>query len=169
MKDLVTRVELWAEEKGLLSADPIAQFFKVLEESNEIIDAYNKRNIDNLKDGIGDTAVTLIILSKQMNLDIEFDSHSNFIHKDVRVVLLSNINRLGYIADSFAQKIIYEQTFMPDIKTDIALVWFSLVSIANHFGTTIEECLQIAYDEIKNRKGKMIGDTFVKEEDLNVK
>lgn len=104
MKDLVTRVELWAEEKGLLSADPIAQFFKVLEESNEIIDAYNKRNIDNLKDGIG-----------------------------------------------------------------ITLVWFSLVSIANHFGTTIEECLQIAYDEIKNRKGKMIGDTFVKEEDLNVK
>lgn len=153
----------------MLSADPIAQFFKVLEESNEIIDAYNKRNIDNLKDGIGDTAVTLIILSKQMNLDIEFDSHSNFIHKDVRVVLLSNINRLGYIADSFAQKIIYEQTFMPDIKTDITLVWFSLVSIANHFGTTIEECLQIAYDEIKNRKGKMIGDTFVKEEDLNVK
>lgn len=116
------------------------------------------------------TTQTIIdILSKQMNLDIEFDSHSNFIHKDVRVVLLSNINRLGYIADSFAQKIIYEQTFMPDIKTDITLVWFSLVSIANHFGTTIDECLQIAYDEIKNRKGKMIGDTFIKEEDLNVK
>lgn len=67
------------------------------------------------------------------------------------------------------KKIIYEQTFMTDIKTDITLAWFSLVSIANHFGTTIEECLQIAYDEIKNRKGKMIGDTFVKEEDLNVK
>lgn len=30
----------------------------------------------------------------------------------------------------------------------------------------VTECLSIAYEEIKNRKGKMINGTFVKEEDL---
>lgn len=30
----------------------------------------------------------------------------------------------------------------------------------------VTECLSIAYEEIKNRKGKMVNGTFVKEEDL---
>lgn len=30
----------------------------------------------------------------------------------------------------------------------------------------VTECLGIAYDEIKNRKGKMVNGTFIKEEDL---
>jgi hypothetical protein len=30
----------------------------------------------------------------------------------------------------------------------------------------VKECLGIAYEEIKNRKGKMVNGTFVKEEDL---
>lgn len=30
----------------------------------------------------------------------------------------------------------------------------------------VTECLNIAYEEIKNRKGKMVNGTFVKEEDL---
>ena len=34
-------------------------------------------------------------------------------------------------------------------------------------GWTLEECLQYAYDEIKNRKGKTINGTFVKDSDLN--
>ncbi|MDK6628509.1 hypothetical protein QP225_09165, partial [Aerococcus urinae] len=31
----------------------------------------------------------------------------------------------------------------------------------------IGDCLQIAYQEIKDRKGKMVNGVFVKEEDLN--
>lgn len=30
----------------------------------------------------------------------------------------------------------------------------------------VTECLSIAYEEIKNRKGKMVNGTFVKEDDL---
>ena len=33
-------------------------------------------------------------------------------------------------------------------------------------GWSIAECFQLAYDEIKNRKGKMVNGSFVKEEDL---
>lgn len=34
-------------------------------------------------------------------------------------------------------------------------------------GWSIAECFELAYNEIKNRKGKMVNGSFVKEEDLN--
>lgn len=39
--------------------------------------------------------------------------------------------------------------------------------LSMQLGTSIEECVGIAYDEIKDRKGKMINGVFVKEADLN--
>lgn len=39
-------------------------------------------------------------------------------------------------------------------------------SVAIHNCTTADTCLKIAYDEIKDRKGKMIDGVFVKEADL---
>jgi hypothetical protein len=33
-------------------------------------------------------------------------------------------------------------------------------------GVTIEACIEMAYDEIKDRKGRMIDGVFVKEADL---
>lgn len=38
-----------------------------------------------------------------------------------------------------------------------------LTSLANMSGYTIEECINKAYEEIMNRKGKMINNTFIKE------
>ena len=41
-----------------------------------------------------------------------------------------------------------------------------LINIAERNNLTIEECLQRAWDDIKDRKGKMIDGVFVKEDDL---
>lgn len=38
--------------------------------------------------------------------------------------------------------------------------------ISSRYGTTLETCLEIAWNEIKDRKGKMVDGVFVKEEDL---
>ena len=38
-----------------------------------------------------------------------------------------------------------------------------LTNLARMEGVKIEDCIQGAYDEIANRKGKMINGTFVKE------
>ena len=45
-------------------------------------------------------------------------------------------------------------------------VLVTLTISANQLGTDLETCLQIAYDKIKNRKGKTINGNFVKESDL---
>ena len=42
----------------------------------------------------------------------------------------------------------------------------NLMAIADIYNLDFVECVESAYNEIANRKGKMIGGTFVKEEDL---
>ena len=42
----------------------------------------------------------------------------------------------------------------------------TIIVLAHQLDLDVTECLGIAYEEIKNRNGKMINGTFVKEEDL---
>lgn len=42
----------------------------------------------------------------------------------------------------------------------------TLIILAQQEGTNVEECLEVAYNEIKGRTGKMVAGVFVKEEDL---
>lgn len=62
---LIKQVEQWSIDKDLHKSDPNRQALKVWEESGEIGAALSRGNLDALKDGIGDTVVTLIILAQQ--------------------------------------------------------------------------------------------------------
>ena len=42
-------------------------------------------------------------------------------------------------------------------------VLVTLIILANQLGYDIEDCLEVAYTEIKNRKGETINGTFIKE------
>jgi len=53
-----------------------------------------------------------------------------------------------------------------DLKDDIGDIIVVLINIAERNGLTILECLEQAYGDIKDRKGKMIDGIFVKEADL---
>lgn len=52
------------------------------------------------------------------------------------------------------------------LKDAIGDTLVTIIVLAHQLDLDITECLGIAYEEIKNRKGKMINGTFVKEEDL---
>jgi NTP pyrophosphatase (non-canonical NTP hydrolase) len=71
LETLVQNVEKWADNKGILKQEnQLKQFTKVVEEVGEVAEGLAKGNTDMLKDGIGDTVVTLIILAKQSGMDI---------------------------------------------------------------------------------------------------
>ena len=53
-----------------------------------------------------------------------------------------------------------------DISDDIGDMMVVLINIATRNNLTITECLDAAYNDIKDRKGKMIDGVFVKEADL---
>lgn len=51
-----------------------------------------------------------------------------------------------------------------DVSDDIGDIIVVLINIAERNGLTIAECLQQAYGDIKDRKGKMVDGIFIKEE-----
>ena len=102
MDELVKLVEEWAREKNLDIAEPEKQMLKVVEEVGEVAAALARNNKNDLRDGIGDVVVTLVILAMQNDMDLY-------------------------------------------------------------------ECLNQAYNDIKDRKGKNVNGVFVKESDLNDK
>ena len=53
-----------------------------------------------------------------------------------------------------------------DIKDDIGDMLVVMLNIAERNGVILAECLQQAWNDIKNRKGRMIDGIFVKESDL---
>ena len=59
----------WADERDLLEANPNRQFLKVVEELGELASGMAKNQRENEIDALGDLFVTLIILSRQINLN----------------------------------------------------------------------------------------------------
>lgn len=54
-----------------------------------------------------------------------------------------------------------------DVSDDIGDMMVVLINIAERNGLTISSCLEKAWNDIKDRKGKMVDGVFVKEADLN--
>jgi NTP pyrophosphatase (non-canonical NTP hydrolase) len=53
-----------------------------------------------------------------------------------------------------------------DVSDDIGDMMVVLINIAERNNLSIEHCLEVAYNDIKDRKGKMVDGVFVKEDDL---
>ena len=68
---LTKKIEKWAIERNLNTADPAKQTIKLGEEFGELCQGIAKNNIDQVKDSIGDMYVVLTILSMQLGLNIE--------------------------------------------------------------------------------------------------
>lgn len=73
--DLIAKINKWADERNLKQADPKIQWMRVTEEVGEIRDVLLKPTKFTdpqmaLKDAIGDTLVTIIVLAHQLDLDV---------------------------------------------------------------------------------------------------
>jgi NTP pyrophosphatase (non-canonical NTP hydrolase) len=68
--NLIENVTQWADDKNILKKENAPkQLLKVLEEVGETAGALLKNKEAEIKDGIGDSFVTLIILAKQLGLE----------------------------------------------------------------------------------------------------
>ena len=52
-----------------------------------------------------------------------------------------------------------------DISDDVGDMMVVLINIMERNGLSMEHCLQVAYNDIKDRKGKMVDGIFIKEGD----
>ena len=141
-KTLKEQVIQWGLEKQI--NNPVTQFGKVSEELNEICDELTSKNgiiLSKLKDAIGDTAVTLILLN----------------HQEGRMSIFSEMK----VLDVKIPLVAYRQIFIAIAQNDNR-VFYMLNDLAEFFDTTLEECLSIAYDVISKRTGETINGQFYK-------
>jgi hypothetical protein len=183
--DLTTAVLTWATARNIIGESakgtPFAQLKKTLEEVNETRDALvahivtndliriipKKTNIETIKkgitqieswikDGIGDIAVTLIIGGQMQGMipqpDMELTTDK------------SNLELMDEIADSVLTVARLSDDYpLSGFVSNSKQILARLKLIASRFGWTLEECLEAAWDEIKDRKGKMVNGEFVRE------
>lgn len=52
------------------------------------------------------------------------------------------------------------------LASELGDILVTLIIVGEQLGITLDYALEVAYEKIKDRKGRMIGSKFVKEEDL---
>ena len=160
--NLEEKVQQWFVDRNLHEANPVKQFLKLMEESGELFEGIAKDKSELIYDALGDIQVVLIGLEQQIKNGAQISANQ----QELELLLL--VSSLGNIAQKLYAHVCHNETQIPLIKADLMFLdsVISTVSFCN--GTTAENCLDEAYNVIKDRKGKMIDGVFVKEEDLPV-
>lgn len=84
----------------------------------------------------------------------------NLDQADSKAQFIKTVEETGEIASALARD------DKEELIDGIGDVIVTLIILAQQNDLTIEGCLKVAYDEIKDRKGEMRNGTFIKEEDL---
>lgn len=165
MNELIKKVEQWAIDRNLHTADSKGQALKVVEECTEMMLAVKDDEIELILDGVGDTYVTMIILCQQKGVKFSYlkgmiDSHEltkNQNNEDLEKLIYYSLNRI-------TTGVSKGQGF----KMNLGILGMLEVLrvVANKHDLTDFQCLSAAYNEIKERTGKMVDGVFVKSEDL---
>ena len=138
LEELLPLITEWANERGLINESFIEkQRLKLIEECGELASAILKENIEEQKDAIGDIFVVLVILAEQAgdnNYNFEDDGYY-----EVLDILIS-----GICCDSIESRFSY------------------LINVVRDLDFDLTECVNLAWNEIKDRKGKLVNGTFIK-------
>ena len=158
--ELKNKVQQWFVDRNLHEANPVKQFLKLMEESGELFEGIAKDKSELIHDALGDIQVVLIGFEQQIKNGAQISANQQ------ELELLLMVSSLGNIAQKLYAHVCHNETQIPLIKADLMFL-DSVISTVSFFnGTNADSCLQIAYDAIKDRKGKMVDGVFVKEEDL---
>ena len=156
MKELILKVEQWAQDRNLINGcKPIDQAMKLFSEAGELADNIGKGR--DIKDDVGDVLVVMIIISKQLGATLSSFNAPEWAEDTNKKLLLKLQGSLVEYAEWAEYK-----SFPSGIVKRILNI---LNGIAQNHKTTLEECLSVAYNDIKDRKGIMHNGVFIKDSD----
>lgn len=140
-EELIDNIIQWGKERGLLDEALVPkQYLKFLEEVGETARAILKDQRDEVIDGFGDIAVTMIILAAQQGKTYSM----------VETPVIMDIELYEVV-----------RRVSPDGFNSSALNFLN--DAAAKYNLNLLDCMEVAYNVIKDRKGKMVNGTFVKE------
>lgn len=161
LKELIKKIEQWAIGRELdKKATVEAQSIKTAEEMAELIIGISKDNIDLIKDSIGDVFVTLVIgnmIDEKLNMEEIVSDFPEVIDPFPKRYMIHNIscsmNSLTSADRGYR-------------KSTISLAIMRLAIVCYTYNLEFTDCIESAYNEIKDRKGKTVNGQFIKEADL---
>ena len=166
IQELVPLIQEWAKERGIYERlTPLDELLKTHEEVGELIKACYDNDKPAIQDAIGDVMITMINYCYFIELDaIKYIKQA----VDLSVTDYYTISYVMNAHNALGRLIsLYVWNEGKEISKPSGLRVFSILhylnGIAHLEGTTLEECLNIAYNAIKNRKGKIINGKFIKE------
>lgn len=162
-KELVTLTKKWFIDRDLEHGGRLdKQALKLSEEFGELCAGYLKQNEKLTKDSIGDCAVVIVGLALLIKDDVHgiFEESDNIRRKDaMECFKLLNANISEF---QLSQNLAIKELCRNNLVRAVAY----LKSISKALDYDFTDCFEIAYNEIKDRKGRWVEGSFVKEEDL---
>lgn len=161
--DLVELTKQWFIDRDLENGGRLdKQALKLSEEFGELCAGYLKQNEKLTKDSIGDCAVVIVGLA----LLIDADVHSIFKRSDgvMRKGVMESFKLLNANISEF--QLSQELASKEMCKHNLVRAVSYLKSISKALDCDFTDCFELAYNEIKDRKGRWVEGSFVKEEDL---
>lgn len=167
MQQQIKNIEQWAEDRNLINGStPQKQMLKLMEEFGKLCSGIARNNPEMIKDAIGDCFVVLVILNKQYKTELDIVStlkhHGEGIENvggDVFISVSQFAGRAG--------NLLYSNYCSNNERCLwITGLFCSLLLISSKCHLNLQDCVTHAYNQIKDRKGKMVDGVFVKEEDL---
>lgn len=163
IQELIKKIEQWAIDREIDKSGTVeGQLVKTAEEVSELIIGISKDDIDVIKDSIGDVFVTLVVGC------LICDRRENLLRA---IYVVNKSKEMGEYADKYE----YIKNLMFDCGSllvdksynqDILMLLNRIVMIADLYDQDFNDCVESAYKEIADRKGKVINGSFIKEEDL---
>ena len=152
LEQLIQNIEQWAHDRNIIKGSkPIDQAMKLFSEFGELADNVGKGR--DCRDDIGDVFVVLTIMAKQKNLSmVDALDFSGISVGSIKHGVVNLSGCLEYFVRHDEQGALMESLEALD-------------SVCFESKNNLKECVQIAYNDIKDRKGLMHNGVFIKESD----
>ena len=164
MNELIAKIEQWAEDRNIIKGSkPIDQAMKLFSEFGELADNVGKGR--DCRDDIGDIFVVLTIMCRQLNKPIRVTGVEYFIAR----LHNWNTNPKSIVASLAVYLSDFVSSAEDGKSRNVGPILASLINLSHYYSIcSFEECVQIAYNDIKDRKGLMHNGVFIKESDLEI-
>lgn len=152
-------VRAWSEARGIYEhSTALAQALKAVSEVGELADSIIKGDREALIDAIGDVAVCLVNVAELAGFDLLIEHGVIFDGDSQHEIAASAAKNVAEVASAVACGTPKSGGYAA------AEAMRDLNDLSKLAGTTFGACFDVAWNQIKDRKGRMVaGGAFVKE------
>lgn len=164
VSDLLFNTKNWFLARGIDQGDIDKQGLKLIEETGELVSGYLKGKHEIVMDSIGDVAVVVVGYAMMAGVNPE----QVFYTRKEEYKPFNNVSTLIWmlVDNAFQAKASKDLGNEQGIAYSLSNIIFYLESICKELNYDFVSCFEYAYNEIKDRKGRWVNGSFVKEQDL---